>query len=836
MPISRFTLNRIVSSGSLSLLCASSLYTFSAQAQEYSSLPDAPRAAPVISDATYYLILVVNGQNNNQVVQVQFRNNAYFVEAGILAKNHVHLNGQQDGLVNVNALPNVTVKYDSAAQQLLLQVPDDWLPKQNIHDNNSLDYTQARSSTGLLFNYDSYYSDPYHGATSVTTWMEQRLFSDAGILSNTGTWRYTSGNNDNSGVQKGYVRYDTYYRYSDERNLISYQIGDFVSNSLTWSNSARMGGLRISRNFAVRPDLITYPLLEYSGTAAVPSTVDLFLNGNKASSNNLNSGPFTLTNVPYINGAGEATVVTTDALGRQVSTSIPFYVSNTLLRKGLSDFDASMGAVRKNYGSSSSDYSDAAFSGIFRYGVNNSLTLSTHAEAVTGMQLAGVGADVAVGTWGTLSLSGSQSRADRAPQSSVANDIPFVQNILPDGTIITNTSASALSNTSDKKNGTQYTLGYSYYGQWFGLSALRSSRTPGYQDLTSYTSNTSLSRQSDQVTFSTSPFGKSGGTLGVGYYDIEASDETHTRLVNLSYSRGLWGQSSMFLSLNKTVGDRGYSAQLQFIIPLDFGSSINAGVQRDNAGNYQEQIGANKSTPSDGGLGWDIAYTGGKDPYQRASATWKTRYATLQGGVYGKTGEYANWAELSGSVVFIANDFFLADKINDAFMVVDTDNYAGVSVLYENQKIGKTDKKGHLLLPNVSSYYPAKVEIDTLPLPADVMADQVSQRISVRQGTGAIVHFPVKRVLSANITLHDSTGQPLPVGTLVTEQNTLQTSVVGYGGLVFFTNLQSHNTLSISQADKSQCRISFDLNVNYHSIEQVGPLVCRPGSTSGEKK
>jgi len=106
----------------------------------------------------------------------------------------------------------------------------------------------------------------------------------------------------------------------------------------------------------------------------------------------------------------------------------------------------------------------------------------------------------------------------------------------------------------------------------------------------------------------------------------------------------------------------------------------------------------------------------------------------------------------------------------------------------------------------------------------------------VRQGSGTIVHFPVKRVLSANITLHNSSGEPLPLGTLVTEKNSRQTSVVGYDGLVFFTNLQPHSVLSISQEGKSPCRISVDLNVNYHSIEQVGPLICRPGSTSGENK
>src|SRR5471030_749556 len=502
--------------GCLGLMYAGSLLVapWQAQAAEYGALPDAPRAAPVVTDATYYLSIVVNGQSDNQVVPVVYRNNAYWVEAGVLAKNHVRLNGQQQGLVNIASLPQVKAQYVAATQQLILQVPDDWLPKQNVSGDNLMGYTPAQSSTGLLFNYDAYYSDPHDGQRSLATWMEQRLFSSVGILTNTGTWRYNMDTPPGvvEGTAKdGYIRYDTFWRYSDEKNLISYQVGDFVSNSLTWSNSARMGGLRISRNFGVRPDLVTYPLLQYSGTAAVPTTVDLFLNGYKASSNNLNSGPFTLTNVPYINGAGEATVVTTDALGRQVSTSVPFYVSNTLLREGLSDFDASLGAVRQNYGITSGDYSDAAFSGIYRYGINNYLTLSSHGEATQGLTLGGIGADMAVGHWGTISVSGSQSRASRAPTDSGElntdnNSTQLNINGVPNNNGMISASANADGDT-DQKSGNQYTVGYSYYSTRFSLSALRSTRSPGFQDLTSYTSDTRLSRQADQVTFSTSPFG-----------------------------------------------------------------------------------------------------------------------------------------------------------------------------------------------------------------------------------------------------------------------------------------------------------------------------------------
>ncbi|WP_252120524.1 fimbria/pilus outer membrane usher protein [Symbiopectobacterium purcellii] len=171
-----------------------------------------------------------------------------------------------------------------------------------------------------------------------------------------------------------------------------------------------MAGLRIGRNFNLRPDIVTYPMLQYAGSAAVPSTLDLFINGFKTSSTALNSGPFTLTNTPYLNGAGEATIITTDAQGRQISTSVPFYVSNTLLRQGFSDFDLSVGVLRRTYGMGQDRYtSDPAFSGFYRYGVTQSLTLAGHGENVRDLSLLGAGADMSVGRWGTLSTAYSRS-------------------------------------------------------------------------------------------------------------------------------------------------------------------------------------------------------------------------------------------------------------------------------------------------------------------------------------------------------------------------------------------------------------------------------------------
>jgi len=108
----------------------------------------------------------------------------------------------------------------------------------------------------------------------------------------------------------------------------------------------------------------------------------------------------------------------------------------------------------------------------------------------------------------------------------------------------------------------------------------------------------------------------------------------------------------------------------------------------------------------------------------------------------------------------------------------------------------------------------------------------------VKQGSGVVVKFSVEKVLSANITLHDAAGQPLKLGTLVTEQNTQQTTVTGYDGLVYFSHLKENNVLTIQQEDHSVCRVSFTLDPQRHSIEQVGPLACPGGTaktTAGDK-
>ncbi|MCG8708089.1 fimbrial biogenesis outer membrane usher protein [Brenneria sp. 4F2] len=758
-------------------------------AQEYTDLPAPPRSKPSINEAIYYLTLSVNGQSDHSVVPVNYRNENYYVAASVLRENNIRLPEPAQGQVNVNRLPQVKAEYDASQQQLKLTVPVDWLPAQQVaNDGTGTERIVPRSSPGLLFNYNAYYSSPSGGGDALSTWMEQRIFSDNGTLFNTGIYDVSTG--PGSDQYNRYRRYDTYWRYSDSERMISYQAGDLVSNSLTWSNSVRMGGVRISRNFGLRPDIVTYPLLQYAGSAAVPSTLDLFINGYKANSSTLNPGPFTLTNTPYLNGAGEATVVTTDAQGRRIATTVPFYVSNTLLRAGLSDFDLAIGALRQDYGFKNESYaSEPAFSGIYRYGLTNWLTLSTHAETARDLYLAGIGADFTVGRWGTLSSSYSHSDKD--------------------------------------ERGQQYTLGYSFYTQRFGLNVQHSGRDAGYRDLSAVNNGGRLSRQSNQATLSSQLFGKGNGTVGVGYFDIQSFDRSQVKLLNVSYSRQLWQNSSVYAALNKTLGENDYSVQVQFVIPFGTKNTVSSGIQRDANGDYSTRVGVTHATPSEGGFGWNMAYAAGRNPYRQGTVSWRGPYNLVQGGVYGNEGDSTRWGELSGSLIYMDGGIYPSNRINDAFIIVDTAGYPGVPVKYENQLVGATNDNGHLLVPWVTSNYPAKVEIDPMPLPANAETPSIEARVSVKEGSGIVVKFPVRNVLSANIALRNSQGEPLAVGTWITDESSGATTLSGHDGLVYFSDLRPLNRLHFKQEDGQRCRVEFSLPKSAQMMSLIGPLTCQ---------
>ena len=753
-------------------------------------LPPPPSEAAAEADATLYLDVLVNQVPKAELVPVQQRAGRLYLDRGQLQAMGVRLPEGPAGELDLDSIAELHSDYDAANQRLSLQVPAAWLPDQRVGDRQLYPPSEARSSFGALLNYDLYLSDTDTGGTRLSAWNELRVFDQWGTLSTTGQWRQGLGSRA-TGTGDGFLRYDTTWRYTDDTRLLTYEAGDLITGALPWSNAVRLGGLQLSRDFSARPDLVTYPLPAFAGETAVPTALDLFINGYKASSTELQPGPYTLTNVPFINGAGEAVVVTTDAQGRQVSTTVPFYVTSRLLQPGLSDFAVAAGSVRQDYGVRDWGYGAGAGSASVRHGVSETFTVESHVEAAQNLALGGLGGTWRLGNLGVLNAAVTQSRFDG------------------DG-------------------GQQVVLGYQYSSQRVGFSYQRLQRHGEYADLSRVGSrDLRLSRASEQATASLN-LGR-WGSVGAGYFDVRSDARTRTRLLNLSWSAPVWGNSSLYLSANRELDSDGWAMQAQLVVPFDLRGSLSLSVERDRQGDTLQRVNYSRAVPVGTGVGYSLGYADGSrsGAYRQADVTWRLQSVQLQAGTYGRQGEMTQWADASGSLVWMDAGVFAANRIDDAFVVVSTPGYADVPVRYENQWVGRTNGKGHLLVPYSSGYYRGKYEIDPMQLPADVLAPTVEQRVAVRQGSGYLLEFPLQRVEAASVILVNAQGQPLKVGSRVTVLGDGRQAVVGWDGLVYLEHVELQNHLRVESPDAAPCEVRFERPPPTEALPLIGPLVCQ---------
>ncbi|KKW49266.1 fimbrial assembly protein [Pantoea ananatis] len=767
-------------------------------AETFTSLPPPP---PVDNGATgqrYMLELVVNQLSRGDIVPVEQQNGHFLVRAGDLQRAGIpaeKIQGQQQ--VDVNQLAGVNVEYDDRRQRLLLTVPPGWLPEQTIGEERNGSRFPGRVSTGALFNYDLYATRTDVAGTRLAAFNELRVFGPAGHFSSNGVLQQQL-EGQNRYQNDGYIRYDTWWSNEDENAILSWRVGDLTTDALSWSSSVRLGGIQIARDFSVRPDLITYPLPAFFGQAAVPSTVDLFVNGYRSTQANVQPGPWSLTNVPFVNGAGDAVITTTDAVGRQVVTTLPFYVSSNLLKPGLSDYAFSAGALRQNYGIKNADYGAAAMSGSWRYGLTDWLTLETHGEGSRDLAMGGAGALFKVGSWGVINGAAAQSHLD-------------------------------------SESGNQYSWGYQYNTSRFSLGTQHTVRSAGFGNLALVSSQSnalyadnrySLARRTAQYTASVSL--NRYGSLGAAWIDIASGDNQRTRLWNLSWSKNLWGNASLYVSASRDREQGEWSGAVSLVIPFGENSNASLSVERDQQGEQSQRAYLSRAMPSDGGFAWDASWAnqgGNSGDYRQGSLRYRNNKIDTSAGFYGDDDNLTQWVDVSGSVVLMDSQVFAANTINDAFVVVKT-HYPDVNVRYENQSMGRTDRQGYLLVPSISSYYPAKYDIDTLDLPADMTVPNVEQRFAVKRQSGFLLNFPVERLRAASVILHDGQDKPLPVSSQVIRPGRA-TGYVGWDGIVWMEELGATNPIRVIAPDGRACETILTLPGGQpQALKTYGPLTC----------
>jgi outer membrane usher protein len=751
-------------------------------------------ARTAVDTGTRYLAVFINGQPTARIAGFTERPGALYIQAADLAELGIDpgrvpaLYRQPSGAIDLSGVPGVHYHIDESQQRIDLDVPES-LRTPAVIGARPPSPPAARAATGLVVNYDAFAQDTTAAGApgSLALASEQRLFSPIGVLEDTGivnAW----------GPGQRYVREDSFWRYDNQARFTTLQAGDSISSSLSWTRPVRLGGLQLRRNFSLAPELITFPLPQLAGSAALPSSVDLYVNGVRQFSTDVPAGPFVTANLPVLTGAGLATLTVRDALGRAVSTTLPVYIDSRLLAAGLNSYSIEAGWLRYGYGLQPFDYhGPAALSGSVRAGVSDSLTLEGHAEATAGLGDAGLGALWRVASCGVMN------------------------------------AALALSDGTGRP-GLQGSLGYQLITQRFSLT-LQSQRAQGsYRDLAAL-SGTPPPRALDQLILGVNGWGSS--TFGASLVHIDDSVAGRSAIGALWVSVRLGSRLVGLVNASEDFEQRRARA-LWLGFSLDLGNRIvaaaNAGT-RDGRPLVETSVA--RSADYDGGWEWSA-----QSDHEEGVADSLARGGYL--GRYGEVSAIAQQAagegdfafEAVGGLVWMDGFIGATRRVDNAFALVSTDGVADVPVLHENRPFGITDSSGHLLVPDLNAYEHNRLAIDPLVLPANVRVPADRLDVTPYEGSGVLAHFPIERYRAALLILIDDQGHVLPAGTELVQLETGDSNVVGYDGEAFIEHLHEHNRLRAHGAG-IDCEAQFDYmppDAGRGELANLGRVICRaPG-------
>jgi outer membrane usher protein len=787
--------------------------------------PDlAPGPKAAAEGETLLLDVVVNGHPIGKVAEVVQRQGALYLKRDDLGELGLRLPpglaATADGLYAIAALPNVSVRLDAPTQTLYVTAADSALLP------TRLGVAAARppgppleSATGFTLNYDVA-GAVANGRSYGSGQFDARIFSPFGIAS-TGLLAYSG---TSSTGQTPVVRLDSTYVFSNFGAQQRYWLGDFITGGLSWTRPVRLGGAQITRDFTMRPDLVTFPVPALAGSVAVPSTVDVLVNGTQALSRETPPGPFEIPQLPVVTGAGTIQLRVTDALGRQVTTTLPFYASARLLSPGLDTWSVEAGWVRRNWGVVSNDYGSNAASGTYRRGLTDGLTVEAHAEGTKDQVMAGGGIVANAFHLAAVNIGGAASNSQGHTGGQVSVGIQRVGQRLSFG-------ASAIFSAADFRdfaamNGDpaptrQITANAAYaMGRWgsVGLAWAQVDRPAA---------TTSVGIIGPPA-FAPPTGPQPPSEVAIANTGLRFLPAQTTRLVTANYSVQLFRTAYLFADVfHDFARGGGNGASIGITIPLGRRSSVSAGGAYQSGSPAYGQVQAQQSAVSIGDVGYQAYVAAGGFNHEYGQVMYKSPWALFTAGVDHFDNQTTGRLEAQGAFSFADNKLFATNAVYQSFAVVDTGGVGGVHVLYENRPDGVTDASGRLLVPDLLSWDVNHIAIDPADVPVDAQVPYIERQVRPPDRSGVVVKFPIRKTNGALLVLVDETGHPVPVGSSATLEPTGAAAPVGYDGETFVEGLQKQNRLQVQMPGDRRCAVTFAYSAVAGEIPKLGPLTCR---------
>jgi outer membrane usher protein len=685
--------------------------------------------------------------------------------------------------VPVDALAAVEARFDSATQTLRLAVPPAAFVGSTTSLTRSLQPEPTTPSPGAFFNYDVAVT---RAATrnDFSGIVELGLFSRFGVLE-------TSAVAASTAEQRGLTRLDTVWTVDFPRRLASLRIGDAISVPGMWGRSIRFGGVQYATNFGTQPGFVSYPMIAASGQAALPSTVDVFVNNALVAQQDVPPGPFSISGIPTITGAGDVQLVVRDVNGREQVVTQSFYRSGALLAPGLEQFAYEAGSERINYGLQSADYRDAFAAATYRRGITDDVTAEGHAEVSRALVAAGGGATYQWRQLGTLSgaMAASRHRGDTGALAVV--------------TFNRQMSGFSAGLTTQWTTRAFHLLGESPEAPTPRVSSAASA---SYTFANAGTVTAAWVRQT--------------------YHD--AALHPGNELVTLGYTVNLSRWAVLGVSATRELGGAGGSSTNIFVaIPFgtrDFASIGATRTRETSIAHTNATLAVQRNLPLGDGYGYRVTARGRDDV--TAAVAWNAPQGSYSVEAARFQDETAFRISAAGGVGLLGGHAFAARPIRESFGVVEVGDYPGVSVLFDNQPVARTDAKGVAILPFLRAYDINRISIDPRDLPLDATVERLAVRTVPYYRSGVLVQMPIRRSRGATFRVQLEDGNDVPPGAVVTREGSDEAFPVGLGGQAYVTGLAAENRLHVSWP-RGRCSLDLAYVQNADPLPDLGTRVCR---------
>ena len=766
--------------------------------------PSADAAEATLGNYDLYLSVFINGQPRDQIVEVhQDAGGGFsmaadeFDKTGLLRPPGPLAPG---ATISLEHLSGVTYVFDAAQQSIDFTCPDNVRQRLIVNAGPPAAPAAGRTTVsapprdfGALLNYDLYASVAREDAGRIDApplsgTFEARAFGPFGLIDQTFAVL---------GAPLGAQRLNTTWSYSDPEAVRTYRAGDIATGSLSWTNPTRLGGIQIQSDFGLRSDIVTYPVPSISGSAALPSSVDIYVDNAKRFSSDVPAGPFDIVDVPVITGAGTVQLVVHDSTGKQVVTKTDYFASQDLLRPGLIDYSAELGFARTHFGADKDGYDRRLMgSASVRTGATDWLTWEGHAEGGVGLINAGTGIVASLGRLGTGQF------AAAASTTRDGNGVEFTGSI-------------------------QVALG----DVTFGARAQRSFGR--YEDIASFTAPDRIAQKTHnpatvyQLSLSLpTPF--EGGRANLSYTQLDPDNGPGERLLAASYGQRLFSGNAIATAYTN-LDSRDYGMSMSFRMPLGADLSGGASVHRTGGSTSITADVGHTGRNEVGDSSWLVELDQADHTNGSASARTRLPAATLRTRLAHYGTQTGASAELSGSIVAADGGLFLSSPINDAFAIVDV-GAPNVPVLYRNHVVGNTGKNGKLLVPGLVAYEKNRVSIDPTNLPLDHMVDDTTAIVSPTRGSGVTVKFGDEAAGgTALVSFRDAKGNYLPLGSSGSAGANAPEFVVGYDGQALLEGLGPDNIVTITLTDGSSCVADVPYAAaNGGNLVNISDVLCQP--------